>query len=92
MKGILTDETGDIMIQNGAMVIGNNAADCVQRILEAYSGEFKAQPLLGCNARAVLNGTPSPFWRGEVSSQLRSQGIDADMNFGENGIEIRIKN
>jgi hypothetical protein len=90
MKGILTDENGDIMVQNGSLIIGNNAADCVQRTLEAYKGEIKAQPLLGCNVRSMLNGAPDPFWRSDTNRQLQSQGINAEVNFIENGIEVRI--
>ena len=90
MRGILTDENGDMMVQNGSLLIGNNSADCVQRILEAYRGEVKEQPLLGCNVREMLNGSPDPFWRSDAIRQIQSQHINADVNFTENGIQVSI--
>ena len=92
MRGILTDENGDMMVQGGSLVIGNNSEDCSQRILEAYKGEIKAQPLIGCNVRDMLNGAPDPFWRSDAKRQLQSQHINADVEFTEKGIEVRINN
>jgi len=96
MKGILIDENGDIMVRNGAVVIGDCAADVAERVLCAYPGEFKEVPMIGLYATKQVNGTPDPFWRGEAKKQLKSQLVDADIDFTENenriGIEIRINN
>lgn len=90
MRGILTDENGDMMVQNGSLVIGDNSVDCAVHILEAYKGEFKEIPLLGCNIRDMLNGSPDPFWRSDATRQLQAQHINASINFTENGLEVEI--
>lgn len=75
MKGIMTDENGNIIVRNGRLVIDDNRADIVQRILEAYPGEFKEQPLLGCYIKKQLNGTANPFWVSDAKRQLKDEGI-----------------
>jgi hypothetical protein len=47
MNGILLDETGDIMIRNGSMAIGNNDMQSIALIIESQKGEFKEYPTLG---------------------------------------------
>ncbi len=101
MNGILTDETGDLQIKakysaggkiTGGLVVGDNRADCVERILTAYPGEFKEKPQLGCYIKAQINGTPDPFWRGHATAQLRSEGVHVKrLNITENGVELEIK-
>ncbi|MDR0873906.1 MAG: hypothetical protein LBN27_10660 [Prevotellaceae bacterium] len=91
MNDFLTDEDGDLLIQNGDLVIGDCRYDLARRILLAYPGEFKELPTLGCNVRSQINGTPNPFWRGEATKQLRSQGLDiTKLNITANGVEVEL--
>ena len=101
-NGILIDnETGDLQIKPrrdkygkiaGGLVIGDARADVAQRILEAYPGEFKEKPQLGCFAKQQINGTPDPFWRGNAISQLRSEGIEVlRLEIMDNAIELELK-
>ncbi len=100
-KGILTDDAGDLKIQvqrnaqgliMQGLVIGDVRSDIVERILQAYPGEFKEKPMLGCNVKAQLNGIPSPFWRGNAISQLQSEGLKVQrLDINETGIEIELE-
>ncbi|MDR3326904.1 MAG: hypothetical protein LBT04_02030 [Prevotellaceae bacterium] len=76
MKGILLDETGDLLIHNGSLVIGNTDGQSAEMILRAYPGEFKEDPQLGSWIISQLNGKPDPFWRGETIKQLKSNKLD----------------
>jgi hypothetical protein len=91
MKGILLDETGDIMVSGDSVVIDDVNLQIAEHIITAFQGEYKEAPLLGGNAAKILGGTPDPFWGSEVRRQLKSQGIEVELKIGEN-IELRINN
>jgi hypothetical protein len=92
MKGILIDENGDLMVRNGAPVIGDCAADIAERVIRAWQGEFKEEPLIGGNICKVLKGSPSPFWRDDLKKQMKSQHIELkELNIENNKLELIIK-
>jgi hypothetical protein len=91
MKGILIEESGDLMVRNGSLMIGDCEMDIAERLIRAWQGEFKEAPLLGGNVDKLLNGAVAPFWRGEMMSQLKSQYINVKrLDINESGIEIEI--
>lgn len=48
MQGIMTNpETGDIMVQDGRIIIGDNSRQCIEQILVSNRGEYKEYPLVG---------------------------------------------
>jgi hypothetical protein len=75
MKGMLIEDNGDLMVRNGCLVVGDCLPDVVERLIGAFQGEFKEQPLLGGNARDLIGGNPDPFWAGEVRGQLKKVGV-----------------
>lgn len=85
MKGILLDEHGEIMIENGAMKIGDVDIQVVEHVIGAFQGEYKESPLLGGNIRKMLNGMPNPFWSQDVQRQLETQHLDTIVNISEDG-------
>ncbi|MDR2964040.1 MAG: hypothetical protein LBU90_10480 [Bacteroidales bacterium] len=102
MNGILIDnETSDLLVQvtrnaqgkiTRGVLVGDCRADVAERILQAYPGEFKEHPTLGCDIKQQINGTASPFWRGHTMSQLRSEGIEVEnLTINENGVQLSIK-
>jgi hypothetical protein len=93
MKGILLDENGDLMVRDGHLATGEIDAQAAQGIIRAWQGEFKEAPLLGGNIVGMVNGAPSPFWAGNIKSQLKSQLIGVErLDITAEGIELRIKN
>jgi hypothetical protein len=93
MRGILTEDNGELMVRGGSLAIGDNRADCARRLIEAWTGEIKAAPLLGGNVKRMISGTPDPFWAGSMKAQLNAEGITVtELKVTEQGIELRIEN
>ena len=93
MKGILIDDDGNLVITGGRVTVGDNRAQVAQHLLWSFTGEYKHAPLLGGNARNMINGTPDPFWAGSVKSQLRQCLIEAErVELVDGNIEVELKN
>ncbi len=93
MKGIILTDTNEVSIQNGITAIEDNRADCIKRVLEAATGEFKEVPTIGGNVRKLIAGGADPFWIGQIKAQLKSLNIEVeDLKVTESGIEISLKN
>lgn len=87
MKGILTDNDGDLA---SPLQIGKSSEELATQLLVAYPGEFKEEPLAGLFVAGMSNGVENPFWRGRAKKQLRTYGVEAkSINISSNG-EITI--
>ncbi|MEG1998453.1 MAG: hypothetical protein RR015_00375, partial [Bacteroidales bacterium] len=64
MKGILTDDRGFMLLENGQLAVGDTTADVAQRVLQVYPGDFKEVPQIGLFAAGLINGNRDPFWQG----------------------------
>jgi len=92
MKGILLDENGEIMIENGTMKIGEVDTQIVEHVITAFQGEYKDAPLLGGNIRKMLNGATDPFWASEMKRQLKTQHINASIKVvGDGNFVVELK-
>ena len=86
MKGILIDiETGDLLVEDGSMVIGDTEAQTVEVVLTANRGEFKESPLIGGEIVKQLSGGIDVMWPGEVKRMLSACGVDCERVRYENG-------
>lgn len=93
MKGLILTDLNEIAIQNGITVIDDNRADCIKRVIEAATGEFKEVPTIGGNVRKLIAGGADPFWIGQVKAQLISLKIEVDeIIVTDSGIEVKLKN
>lgn len=93
MRGILTDDNGNLVVRSGHLAIGDNRTQCAQHLIGAHIGEYKHAPLLGGNARKMVSGVADPFWAGEMKGQLKQCHIDtASLRVTGNGIELEINN
>lgn len=76
MKGLLTDtNTGDLLIEKGGIVAGDNTAQVAEHVLIANMGEFKEYPLIGAGILQMRNGTPDKMWFAETAKMLRTCGV-----------------
>lgn len=91
MTGILLDENKNLQVRNASLLIGDNTMQSVELLIGAFTGEFKENPILGGNAKKIINGTPDPFWTGNIRKQLRICHINASVEFVNNNIEVSIK-
>ncbi len=91
MRGILIDSgTGDLLIENGGMVIGNTESQTVEAVLVSNRGEIKEFPLMGGEVMKQLSGGEDVMWAGEVRKMLRASGIDCEQVEIKDG-EVTIK-
>ncbi|MCL2133021.1 MAG: hypothetical protein FWH39_01595 [Bacteroidales bacterium] len=90
MKGIQLDhDTGDLLVENGGLVIDDNRSQLTEHIVRAYPGEFKEAPTLGAYVERLLGGNYDPFWTGDTMEMLHSQGLDVQkIDITENSITI----
>lgn len=91
MKGILIDrETGDLLVRDRSMVIGDTEAQTVETVLVANRGEFKESPLIGGELTKQLSGGIDVMWPGEIKKMLKACGVSCERVKVENG-EITIE-
>jgi hypothetical protein len=89
MKGILLDNEGNLLVRNGELVIGDSRYQDAAILLGAWTGEFKNDPMLGGNAKDMLNGTVDPFWVGRAKAQLKRCLLEPQkLTVTETGIEL----
>ena len=86
MKGILIDSgTGDLLVENGSIVIGDTEAQTVETMLVANRGEFKESPLIGGEAMQMLGGVVDVMWSGRVKKMLKACGVECERVKVDNG-------
>lgn len=86
MKGILIDSgTGDLLVENGGLVIGDTEAQTVEAVLTANRGEFKESPLIGGEAMQMLGGSVDVMWPGRVKKMLKACGVECERVKVDNG-------
>lgn len=82
----MTDpETGDLMVRDGALVVGDTTAQTAEAVLRAMRGEFKEFPLLGAETLKMLGGNEDPMWRADARNMLQACGVPASRIEIENG-------
>ena len=78
-QGVMCDETGDLLIQNGSFVVGNTEAQETRRILLSAKGGYWWEPLLGVDLQMKLGQSLTRDGKvkleGEIASQLRNDGF-----------------
>ena len=79
MVGILIDPVGgDLLVESGAMQLGDNTGCVAEAVLRANRGEFKEYPLLGAEVVKVLGGEASLLWRQQAQQMLVAAGVPAE--------------
>lgn len=86
MKGILIDGgTGDLLVKNGRLVIGDTEAQTVEAVLVANRGEIKESPLIGGEVMQMLGGVVDVMWPGKVKKMLKACGVECERVKVDNG-------
>ena len=77
MNGILIDtESGDLLIHNGNIMIGDTDSQIAENVLVAMRGEWKEYPLIGGEVKMMLGGQVDVMWRSQVKKMLKACGLD----------------
>lgn len=76
MTGILRDtETGDLLIRNGTLQLGNITEDVAEVVMMSAAGELKHAPLIGANLIRSVNGVVDPFLPGKIKQMLKAEHV-----------------
>lgn len=77
MKGLLIDsETGDLLIEKGAVAIGNCEEQIVEIVLVAHRGDFKEVPLIGAEIELMLSGEKDTLWPLKAKRMIKACGVE----------------
>ena len=92
MRGILTEDNGDLMVNGGHVTVGDNRVQCAQQLIGAFTGEYKHAPMLGGNARRMIAGGRDPFWAGRMKEQLKQCHVEVErLRVTDTGVELIVK-
>lgn len=70
---ILTNATGDLMIEGGDFVVGTSDQQHILHIMQAAPGHYKQHPMIGANAVQLINGSSETLKR-QIKLHLLSDG------------------
>jgi len=78
-KDILLDAQGDLLFENGDLVIGESLEQEVAMLLQVNKGEFKEDFIVGCDFIKMLKGNVSELeLKKVVKIQLARDGKNYD--------------
>lgn len=93
MKGILIDDSGNLIVKKGTLEIGDTKVQDAALLIGAFTGEFKHAPMLGGNVKKIINGKMDPFWISNMKAQLKAIGLQVkDLRVTETGVELELIN
>lgn len=72
---IQLDETGDLLISNGNLVVGESDNEHIGEILRAYPGEYKQSPMIGVDIKRAINGAIDGNVRRDIRLNLQADGL-----------------
>jgi hypothetical protein len=73
----LTDNEGNYLIKDGDFMIGPSEQQEVAEILESHPGEFKEDPIIGCELTRMIKSKYDPArMRAVIKKQLARDGKD----------------
>lgn len=75
-QDFLSDENGDLLIQNGDFVVGASDFQHVEDIITSFCGEWKQYPILGVGLLQYLNSQNPQKATTIIKQQLQSDGYN----------------
>lgn len=73
---LLDEETGDLLVTPGGVVLGETQQQTVWLLLSTAPGEWKENPLLGADARSQLGGNADKMWAQQTKKMIKACGVD----------------
>ena len=78
-RDIVLDENNDLKIVAGDFLTGETEMQEVGLILQSYQGEWKENPMIGCNLVKEIRGNINPIKRErDIRVQMRLDGKSYD--------------
>ena len=76
MIGIVVDVgTGDLLVENGGLVMGETSHQVIEHALRAFRGEDREHPLLGAEADKQRNSVGSRLWCVRSKQMCKACGV-----------------
>lgn len=94
MKDVLLSESGDLLIQNGDLVIGESSQQHVGLLVELHKGELKEFPTTGFGISRYLKKSTASLTRftRELKIELEADGFpDAKISISEDLSNLEIE-
>lgn len=89
---ILDDPNGDMSIVGGDIQVGNSIQQNISDILRSNKGEWRFQPLVGCNLSELVNTVYPAQVLNRVRMQLTRDGFAVDaVEFTAGNISVKAK-
>ena len=89
MRGVLLDETGDLTVANGGLVIGDADQQAVQLLFIGTQGEWKEHPMMGIGIKRMQHGATDRFLDRTIRVQLEGIGFNVKkLDITEKGVEL----
>ena len=77
MTGLLIDmQTGDLLIEDGSLVVGETSHQVIEHALRAARGEYREQPMIGAEAAKMQGGITSRLWCVKAKQMCRAAGVE----------------
>ena len=89
MTGILLDDTGDVIVANGSLAIGDVDEQALKLLFVSAPGEWKEHPTAGIGVKAMQHGAVDRFTERAIRVQLEAAGFSLKkLSVSEAGIDI----
>lgn len=76
MTGIIVDVgTGDLLVENGGLVMGETSQQVIEHALRAFRGEYRELPLIGAEADKQRCGVGSRLWCARAKQMCKVCGV-----------------
>ena len=91
-KDLMLDDNGDLLIENGDLVLGDADNQNVQLIFQAYKGEIRSSPELGFGAGKYVKSTdPKARFKRDLKVELAKDNYkDVDIEIDQSLKELKV--
>ena len=77
MTGLLIDtQTGDLLIEDGGLVVGEISHQVIEHALRAGRGEYRETPMIGAEVAKMQGGITSRLWCAKAKQMCRAAGVE----------------
>jgi hypothetical protein len=89
MRGILLDDSGDLLVRGGGLAVGDTDEQTVKLLFVSAPGEWHGHPTVGIGVKTMQNGAADRFAERRIRVQLEAIGFNLKkLNIASAGIEV----
>jgi hypothetical protein len=89
MKGILLDDSGEVVVANGELALGDIDEQTIKLLFASAPGEWKERPTAGIGVQTMQHGATDRFAERTIRVQLEAAGFNLKkLSITAAGIEV----